>query len=204
LTVTEVSPLIVCVIWELENNPAITGVTWNGSEALTQIAIIGGDGAVTCAIYGLKNPTATAANIVVTFASNPTSGAAAYAISTTGGDTVDSWRTASTRNTAIGTGPGLTLANSVSGDIVFHGAALFTTAVVWDGGETTTSTTIDNAQGSFLSGGLSTKPAVGSNTVVGCTDTASYGEIAVAVMAASGGSNLSVQIGEPVVGGSVF
>lgn len=185
-TVTGVSPLLVS--FSTEAALTVTSVTWNGgSEALSLIgSIADGVAATKTWLYGLKNPTAKTDNVVVTLSGNPSSlGAVVYIIGTTGGDTTTGWRSAFTRNDGTGTGPGLTVTDSVSGDVVFHACAVYTsTTIVFDAGETTTSTLSNNIFGGGLSAGMSTKPAVGANTTVGCTDVVFYDEVAVSVIPA--------------------
>lgn len=187
--VSEVSPLIVTVLWQ--GVQTVSSVTWNTSEALSLIdsATAGSGTNLNKAIYGIKNPTATTATITVTFSANPSGGGAIYAIATTGGDTTTGWRTASKRTDTDGAGPGLTLANSQNGDIVFDAIAMVASSITWDGGETTTSTTISNIDGGGLSGGVSTKPATGADTVVGATDASAYAQVVVALI--PGGSDIS-------------
>jgi hypothetical protein len=189
-TVTESSPLLVAIVWA--GAQTITGVTWNGSENLTLISTQTSGNNV--AVYGLKNPTVTSANVSVTFSANPNSGAEVFVIPTTGGDTVAGWRTVYTRTNSNGTGPGLTVTDSQNGDVVFHAAVVSANSITWDAGETTTNTTANLIAGSGFSGGMSTKPAVGASTVVGNTDVATYAEIAFALIPSSN-YRLTVKLG---------
>jgi hypothetical protein len=203
-TVNATSPLLVVIVGH-----NASGVTWKGSENFTKIGdVVGGGAQGECELWALKNPTTGTSNIVATYSAAPSNGTYVAVIGTTGGDTTTGWRTVYTRTDTDGTGPGLTVTDSVNGDIIVHAVNVFSGSITWDGGETTTNTTVNNLFGSSISGGLSTKGATGANTVVGATDVSIYGEIATAVMPAAGGGNdLSVgpsQIGEPVVGGSTF
>lgn len=201
VTVNEVSPLIVTVLWQ--GSQTVTSVVYNTTETLTLIATKKDSLSLqTLSVYGLKNPSTGTHNVVTTFSANPSSGAIVFYITTTGGDTTTGWRTASTRNDADGTGPGMTLANSQNGDIVIHPAQVFATTITWDAGETTTSTTANNPGGSGFSGGMSTKAAVGANTVVGATDVATYSEIAFALI--SGASAATTNSATMQVTGQVF
>lgn len=182
-TVTGVSPLFVAVVWQ--GVQTITSVKWNTSETLTNLSTLVGTSTNNVALFALKNPTATTTNVVATFSANPGSGAEMFIIGTTGGDTTTGWRTVYNRTQADGTGPGETVVDSVNGDIVFHAAVVTAATITWDAGETTTTTTANNIAGSAFSGGLSTKAAVGSSTVVGCTDAAGYAESATAAIGGS-------------------
>lgn len=177
---SNVSPMVVEIVTASGTSDQCTGVTWNGSENLTRLdSRVVSSGVGRTYMYGLKNPTATTANIVAGFSGSVTGMLAV--VGTVGGDTTTGFRTVYSRANADGTGPGLTVVDSVSGDLVVHGVGVFANSITWDAGETTTNTTTDNFGGNSMSGGLSTKPAVGANTVVGATDVALYGEIAVAV-----------------------
>lgn len=191
VTVTAGGPLVVGVVWQA--GVTVTSIKWNTSEtmALTQK----GDSlaAVASSAIGLlKNPTTGTHNVDVVFSATLGAGgdAAAFAITTSGGDTGTGFRTVYSRNDANGTGPGITDVDSQNGDIVFHVASVFDAAIVFDAGETTTSTTLNGLSGNTHSGGLSTKPATGANTVVGCTDVAFYSELCVAVISAAAGGGL--------------
>jgi hypothetical protein len=188
----QTSPLIVAVV--VGATQAVSGVTWNGSENLTALgSVTSGGNAIKTWLFGLKNPTPTTADIVATFASAPLSGAAVYAISTTGGDTITGWRSVFTRNDGNGTGPGLTVTDAQNGDLVFHAAGCYGSATItFDGSEDTTGTKHNNLFGNNYSTGLSTLAATGS-TAVGCTDVSVYAEAAIAVIPAAGGGPPATQ-----------
>ena len=184
-TVNSASPLIVSVSWQ--GAQTLSGVTWNG----TAMSLIGQQddslGIAKTGVYGLANPATGTHDVVVTWSANPDV-ATSFFISTTGGDTTTGWRGVYKRSDTDGTGPGLTVVDSVSGDIVFHAITTYSATNTFDGGETATSTQDDAIFASGTSGGLSTKDAAGASTVVGATDTGIYSEAAVAVIPASGGA----------------
>lgn len=186
ITVSEASPLIISVFAQFGIG-APTSVTVNGSSAGAAVADVDvSDVSSRVTTYCVPNPSPGTYNVVVNWAGSTGFGANTMIITTTGGDTATGCRTASTRTNANGTGPGLTLANSQNGDIVFHAALVFASSITFDGGETTTSTEQDNPGGGGYSWGMSTKSAVGASTVVGCTDVSTYGEMAIAVIPAAG------------------
>lgn len=196
-TTTAASPLLACIVWQ--GTATISGVTFNGSP-MTQIAQEDDSaGLAKTALYGMLSPAVTTANVVTTWDVNPDA-AQTFIIGTTGGDTTTGWRTATARNDADGGGPGLTVADSQSGDIVFHCAAVFQGTITFDVGEDVTSTEDDAIAGGGTSGGLSTKTASGASTVVGATDDPNYSEIAVAVMANAGGGGPAASIKLMIMG----
>lgn len=200
-TVTARSPLLVAVTWK--GTETIDFIAWNTSEMLTLLGSVpDGSGTNTLAVYGLKNPTPGTFDLQVWFIDAPASGAAIFIIGTVGGDTVTGWRSVLTQSNASVSGPGLSI-DTVAGDIVFHAATVQATTITFDGGETTTSTEIDNILSTGFSSGFSTKPTSGAGDVVtvGCTDVATYSEIAIPVMQSLA---LNVSLNEPVIGGSVL
>lgn len=185
-TVSGTSPLIVAV-HEIIAFGTISSVTWNTSESLTLIGSGISAGLVRSLVYVLNNPTATTANVVVTWSAAPSGGAIVHVIGTTGCDTATGIRTVFERDDSDGTGPGLTVTDSQSGDLVIHAAVVFAGGIAFAVGETTTSTETDNVFGSGWSAGMSTQSAVGGNTAVDTTDEDFYGEVAFAVIAPGGG-----------------
>lgn len=171
------SPMFVAVVWQ--GSQTITSVQWKPTgtpEAFTLLdSHVDGASLNRLAVYKLINPSSGTDTIRVTFSANPGSGAWAGVIGTTGGS---GHRTPTKRSDLDGTGPGLTDANYVSGDIEFHAVALNASTITWDAGEVTSNTTVNNIVGSGFSGGMSTDTA---NGTVGCTDVSFYCEIAFAV-----------------------
>lgn len=62
--------LIVAVHWRAAGGNTVSGVTWNTSEAMTQVADMQGNTSRNIHVFYLKNPTAGAHSIAVTFSAS--------------------------------------------------------------------------------------------------------------------------------------
>lgn len=179
------------------SSPLVVGITsvqvatvanpsWNGQDMGAAVATKSWNagGTYKLTLFVLKNPTPGTGTITTGISGGiggePSTG---FYISTTGGDISTGYRTFYTQNETV-TGPGLTVADSQSGDLVFHLVVLNALSITFDGSEVVTNTTDPQIGGGSTSGGMSTLAATGANTVVGCTDSANYAEIAFAMPAA--------------------
>ena len=180
----------------IEDNITVSA-TWDQggtNQAMTSVGTHVDDaGATRIALLRLWNPTTGNKTLRVTYSAAPGSGENIFWL-TDDGDTTTGIRTLYKRNDLDGTGPGLTVVDSQNNDLVLHVAAVIGTTIVFDGGETAVQT--NNILGSGFSGGLSYKAATGASTVVGCTDKATYCEMGVATIPASGGTPVTPTVND--------
>lgn len=185
-TVNASSPLIIGITSVTQ--ATVGNPSWNGQDcgAAVDSRSWNAGGTYKVTLFILNNPT-PGTGTITTAISGGLAGEAStgFYISTTGGDTATGHRTIYKQNETV-TGPGLTVADSQNGDLVFHLVHVTGATITFDGSEVTTSTEDDSLGGGATSAGLSTLAATGANTVVGCTDAANYAEIAFALIPASG------------------
>ena len=105
--------ILIVAVGEYNAEPAVTGITWNGSEAFTEILTY--STGLRAGLWYLINPTATTANVVITYASTAKSGAGVYSFYN-----VDQSSPIGATNSASGTtaSPSPTITPTTTGSII--------------------------------------------------------------------------------------
>lgn len=184
-TCTAATALIVVI--NCETNNTVTSCTYNG-VAMTQIwSRNGGSGVVHSDGWMMVNPASGAHNVVANFTSDTANAAAIGFLGTVTSSVAAAHRTVYTAVDG-GSGPTVTVTDSVSGDMVVCGAATFN-GTITIGGTATNQQSQNATAGGAMSWGLSTQVASGASTVMSWTGGAANGTGATSLIAASGAAS---------------